>query len=144
LHCCIRISFCLFDWRTISFLLLDFVMFIQFGIWFCFFPRSKFHRLRHDEDRVKNFLTHLLQVIKENIFSLVTIIFHIILRFHSNVSTFTVSLKKEEDGPGSFGSLSSSKKIENKILKDSYYQSVSVSLCILFITESRFNQSRIW
>jgi hypothetical protein len=40
----------------------------------------------------KNFLTPLLQVIEENIFSLLTIIFIIILRCHPNVWTFIEKL----------------------------------------------------
>jgi hypothetical protein len=50
----------------------------------------------NDEDRVKNFLTPLLQVMKEKIFPLLTIIFIIILRSHPNVWIFIESFKKEE------------------------------------------------
>ena len=61
LHCYIRISSCLFDWETTSLLLIQLCMLIWF--WFCFFPHSKFHRLCYEEDRVKNLLTPLLQLI---------------------------------------------------------------------------------
>ncbi len=50
--------------------------------WFCIFLHSKFHRFCHDEDRMRNLLTPLLQVIKEKIFLLSTITFINKVRLH--------------------------------------------------------------